>query len=181
VTEDPLPTGFYSIWLDDRQIDAYTIEPNALAVIVNERTLPDNLIKLSISQRQERKPELRSFLAGTLSVPSDYATPLDEIAANQPIITLRRLNGRFPRVEIRIENALKSCAMAKGSVPLLLEIDGIDFNLGCDRGAVIISRLTIQSLTELKDGAEIAIKFATGNIETSERRVLGRLNKNALE
>lgn len=180
VTDKPLPTGFYSIWLDDRQIDAYTIKPNAIAIIIYERTLPDSMIKLSISQRQERKPELRTVLTGTLSVPSEYAVPLEEIQANQPIIKLRRLAGRFPRVEIRIEN-VRGCAVTGGSIPLLLEIDGYDFNLGCDRDTLIISRLTIQDFAELRDGAEIAVKFATGSIDTNQRRVLGRLNKNVLE
>lgn len=181
VTAKPLPFNDYSIWIDDNQKDAYQIKPNAVAILIYARTLPNGTIKLALSKRSERNPESRLVLPGTLYVPSEYATSQTEIGANLPRIQLRRLSARFSRIEIRIENSGGRCsALAYSNIPLALEIDGRDFMIGCDGDDVVVSGFSIEDFAQLRDGAEIALKFGYGR-SARDRRVVGRLNKNLVQ
>lgn len=177
VTAKPLPFDDYSIWTNYIQTDAYLIKPNAVAIIIYARTLPNDSIKLALSKRSESDLDSRLVLPGTLSVPSEYATSFEEMQASLPIIELRRIGNQIPYTEIRIKIPGSECRI--GNALIVLEISGKEFAIDCD-DEVFIYRFTTQEFSQLIDGAEIIIKSGVGR-ESRNRGVVGRLNKSQVQ
>jgi hypothetical protein len=175
MTDEPLPFGNVSVWLDDKEIQPKRIQPNAFAIILYARTL-QNGMTLALSKRGERDLTARSVLPETLNVPDAYATSLQEIEENRPVIQLRRL-ARIPRIQIRIKIPNRRCVT--GNNVLVVEIDGKEFDAGCDDG-VITRMLLDEEFAQLRDGAEIALKYGFGR-NARNRRIVGRLDKSSLD
>lgn len=179
-TKKPLPLNGALVWIDEFNSPARYIRPNAAAIIIYERTLP-NGATISLSLPGNTDSNSRSTFSETISVPFEYATPWEEIQARTPVIKLRKINNSIFKVQIRIERAMESCAGSVGrNLPLMLEIDGDDYNVGCDEETVVTHRFTAEDFDYLKDGSEIYFKFGWG-ANASRRRVIGRLNKNIFE
>lgn len=94
-----LPMEVFSIWIDGRENVAVQVGPKSVAMLIYSRTLP-NGVPLALSIQGKKELTSRSVLPETLFVPSEYATPLEDLEARQPVVKLRRL----PKtIEIRIE------------------------------------------------------------------------------
>lgn len=175
MTDEPLPFGNVSVWIDEKEIQPKRIQPNAFAIILYARTLQDGMT-LALSTRVEKDLTARSILPETLNVPDAYATSLQEIAENRPVIQLRRLT-RIQRIQIRIKIPNSRCATTNNI--LVVEIDGKEFDAGCD-GDAITRLLLDEEFVQLRDGSEIALKRGFGR-DARNRRVVGRLDKSSLD
>jgi len=181
VTAKSLAIDDYGIWLDDVQKPAYQIKPNAFAIIIYERSLPDSTIKMAISKRSEKSRDLRSVVSTLLSVPAEYAASPSEMDGNRRIITLRRSSGRVPGVEFIIDNMKPTCSIVGSNNPVVLEIDGNNVGYQCDDNDMLIAWVSNESFNRFRDGAEIAFKFGGGREAGNNRSVVGLLNKRSLE
>lgn len=173
-TKQPLPLGDFSIWLDDFQHYAFQTQPNAFAIVIYARTLPDGKVKLALSKRGENDLASRSVSPEILTVPSDYATPSEEIEANRPIIKLRRLPNRNTFIELKIEIPGTKCVMA--DIPFIIEVNGQAFSTFCE-GDAMFAILSSEEFAQLRNGAEISVKLG----KSTNRRIVGYLDKNSLQ
>lgn len=179
MTGKPLPIGDFSVWVDDAQQYGMQIRPDAVAIVIYARTLT-NGATIGLSKREEIYLTERSILLETLSVPSDYATPLEELQARTPIIKLRRLAQGVRPIELRIERFGTKCIVS-AAIPHVLEIDGEDYNVGCaDRAEVFIYSFSVEDFDQIRDDSEVVIKRGWGR-DGRNRRVVGRLNKSSIE
>jgi hypothetical protein len=115
-------------------------------------------------------------LSGTLSVPLDYATPIEEILANRPVIKLRRIPPTNGGIELRVEVPRIPCQ--EKAIPLFLEIDGQMQSTNCS-GKAYINWFTPEQFAKLRNGAEIKLKRGFGPNAPS-LLIVGTLDKSAL-
>lgn len=177
VTAKPLPFEDYSIWIDYNQKDAYQIKPNAVAIIIYAKTLPNGTIKLALSKRSERNLDSRLILPGTLNVPSQYATSFEEIEASLPVITLRRINLGYPLIELSVKIPGMPCRVM--NVPFLVAIDDRIYDSSC-KGNAFINVFTTEQFNQIRNGAEIVLKHG-GDSNARIIRAIGFLDKNSMQ
>lgn len=171
-TAEQLPMYDLSLFLDENEYQAIVIKSNEVAMILYARTLP-NGIKLSLAKTGEVNAWEYSVLSEPLSVPAEYATSSEKLAAEMPVIRLQQRLGNNPMVELSIDISPIRCRMT--NIPYVIEIGGKGQNTFCD-GDLMAVRFTVPEFNQLLDGAEIVIKRG--------ERVLRRaanLNKRLLE
>lgn len=177
VTKDDISLNDFSIWMDDFPYTAVQVGSNELAILIYGWSLPDQTIKLGLSKRGKNDPADRTILSGTLSVPSGYATPIEEILANQPVIRLRRIPPTNTGVELRVEVPRIPCEMK--AIPVSLEVDGHTQSTFCD-GAAYINWFSPEQFVQLRNGAEIKLRRGGGR-NARLLLIVGTLDKTAVQ
>ncbi len=182
-TAKPLPFNDYSIWLDESQYNAYPLKPNELAIIVYAKTLPSGVSELAISKRSEQDLETRLVLPDKLQVPTEYATPLNEIAARAPVITLRRLQRReVVLIEFIVNIPGVPCPLPQNSIKYIA-LDGKMYGeFSCKDGenedAPFHHLITVEQFAQIRNGAEITLRG--GSSKNKILMKLGTLNKDLI-
>lgn len=173
-----LPMEVFSIWIDGRENVAVQVGPKSVAMLIYSRTLP-NGVPLALSIQGKKELTSRSVLPETLFVPSEYATPLEDLEARQPVVKLRRL----PKtIEIRIEFPGGGPPPDTNYSGTTVEIEG--FDPGPDRllfscgGGYCVYWIPHEEFDRIANGAEIRMKFHTGN--DTRTTVIGRLDKSTI-
>lgn len=174
MTEKALPLGSYSIWFGDIQRRALAVGPTSVAIQIHSRKLESG-VTLALSRFDGVSTIQRSTLPETLFVPSEYAMSWEKVAAETPIVSLRRLELFRPVIELSVEVPRLRCAIA--SVPFVIKINGVAKETLC-RGDMFIVRFTTDQFNRLNKGATIDLKkWGSGG---SVRRI-GSLNKGTIE